>query len=232
MSDYYRWDFYCGGEDLWTQRVLTVSSLNIYITSSDIFIAWYLLKENQLTQLHVFQRASLGHIPSLHFFNDPITVVFNCCIRAIWIRNWIFWHQQDHWGVFSGNQSCLMGWAGGWSWQRDKEGDWKQPNFWEELLLLKLGQDIGCVHPVLTPQPPSVLRNENSSWKEIFMQKSCSHSPKWAHSDGTGEKKNKPWAHTTHLDHLMEVQGFRGLYTKIGFSLHVDTSCTNRQILG
>lgn len=46
-------------------------------------------------------------------------MVFNCCIRAIWIRNWIFWHQQDHWGVFSGNQFCLMGWAGGWSWQRE-----------------------------------------------------------------------------------------------------------------
>lgn len=63
------------------------------------------------------------------------------------------------------------------------------------------------------------------------MQKSCLCYPKWAHSDGIGGEKKAQ--HTrTHLDHLVEAQGFWGLCKKTEFSLHEDTSCINRQILG
>lgn len=61
------------------------------------------------------------------------------------------------------------------------------------------------------------------------MQKSCLCYPKWAHSGG---EKNQKTLSTHNTLGSSEAQGFWGLYKKIGFSLHEDTSYSNRQILG
>lgn len=53
-------------------------------------MTWYLLKDNQLTQLHVFQRVSLEPIHSLRNFNEAITTVSICYIHAIRISIRIF----------------------------------------------------------------------------------------------------------------------------------------------
>lgn len=53
-------------------------------------MTWYLLKDSQQTQLHIFQRVSLELIHSLHSFNEAITMASICYIHAIQISNKIF----------------------------------------------------------------------------------------------------------------------------------------------
>lgn len=169
-------------------------------------MTWYLLKDNQLTQIHVFQRVLLEPIHSLHNFNETITMVSICYIHATGFSD-----IRKSTGDFL-LKSLLLNRMGNKRKLTERERDWKQPNFWEKLSVLNLGQDIGCLLPFLTrllsiADHTAIL----SDGKREFIMKTFFSCKNFTYITLNGhmlmeQGYRKIWAHTTHLDFIISLK--------------------------